>query len=42
MKRYGYIYDKICDKENIRLAMLRASKGKRYRNDVKRVLRDIP
>lgn len=41
MKRYGYIYEKICDKENIRVAILRASKGKRYRKDVKMVLSDI-
>jgi len=41
MKRYGYIYDKVCDKENIRLAILRASKGKRHRNDVKAILADM-
>lgn len=41
MKRYGHIYEKICDKDNIRYAILKASKGKRKRNDVQRVLSDI-
>ena len=42
MKRYGNIYEKIYDKENIRIAIQRASKGKRNRRDVRRVLNDIP
>lgn len=42
MKRYGNIYEKIYDKENIRIAIQKASKGKRNRRDVKRVLNDIP
>ena len=42
MKRQGYIYDKICSEENIRVAIMSASKGKRSRNDVKRVLLNIP
>jgi len=41
MKRYGYIYEKICNKENIRRAILRASKGKRYRKDVQKILADM-
>ena len=42
MKRYGHIYKKIYDKENIRSAILRASKGKRNRNDVRRILNNMP
>lgn len=41
MKRYGHIYERICDKNNIRVAILRASKGKRYRNDVQRILSNL-
>ena len=41
MKREGYIYEKICHKENIRVAIMSASKGKRGRDDVKRVLSNI-
>lgn len=42
MKRIGYIYEKIYDKENIRQAIMKASRGKRKRKDVKKVLNDIP
>jgi hypothetical protein len=38
MKRAGYLYDKIIDKENIRKAIEKSSKGKLKRNYVKRVL----
>ncbi|MGL5715057.1 MAG: RNA-directed DNA polymerase [Paraclostridium sp.] len=38
MKRQGFIYEKIISEENIRNAILRASKGKRQRSDVKRIL----
>ena len=41
MKREGFIYEKICHKENIRVAIMSASKGKRNRDDVKRVLSNI-
>lgn len=41
MKRFGYIYEKIYDKENIRVAILKASKGKRRRRDVRKVLANI-
>ena len=38
MKRVGYIYEKVYDKENIKLAIQKASKGKKKRRDVKWVL----
>lgn len=38
MKRVGYIYEKICDKENIRLAIWRASEHKREKRSIKKVL----
>ena len=42
MKSYGReIFDKIVDKENIRLAICNSSKGKRHRRDVKKVLENI-
>jgi hypothetical protein len=41
MKRCGYIYEKVCDKENIRKAILRASKGKRKRKDVQKTLNNL-
>lgn len=41
MKRVGYLYEKICDKDNIRAAIMNASKRKRGRRDVKKVLDNI-
>lgn len=41
MKRIGYIYPKICDKENIKNAILKASKNKRNRKSVKRCLENV-
>ena len=41
MKRIGYIYEKVYTKENIKLAIQNASKGKRNRNDVKYVLNNF-
>jgi len=41
MKRYGYLYEKIYEKENIRDAIFKSSKGKRQRGDVKFVLENI-
>ena len=38
MKRQGNIYTKICEPENIRLAILSAAKGKRKRVNVLRIL----
>lgn len=40
MKRYGYIYERICDKDNIRLAIQKAANRKRNRHDVRKVLSD--
>lgn len=40
MKRIGYIYDKICSVDNIKVAIVNSSKGKRNQNRVKRVLGD--
>jgi hypothetical protein len=41
LKRTGYIYEKIYDIENIKLAIKNASKGKRSRKDVRYVLNNI-
>ncbi len=41
MKRTGYIYDKVCDLDNIKEAILKASLGKRHRPFVKEVV-DAP
>lgn len=41
MKRVGFLYDKICDVDNIKLAIRNASKGKRKRGYVYRILINI-
>lgn len=41
LKRYGYIYEGICDIENIKHAITKASLGKRDHRKVKLVLNDI-
>lgn len=41
MKRIGYIYKDICSIENIKEAILKASKGKRSRNNVQKILENI-
>ena len=38
MKRVGNIYEKITKKENIRKAIINASKGKKDRNGVRKIL----
>lgn len=38
MKRKGYIFDKVCDFDNIMFAIDKASKGKRKRKNVKEIL----
>lgn len=38
MKRIGFLYDKICSEDNIRLAIKNSSKGKRNKGYVKRIL----
>lgn len=38
MKRYGYIYEKVYTRENIKNAIIRAAHGKQKRGDVRRVL----
>ena len=38
MKRYGYIYKDVCEIENIKLAINKASKGKKNRKGVKHIL----
>jgi len=40
MKRQGYIYERICDIDNIQEAIRRASKGKKHRKDVQKVLKN--
>jgi len=40
-KRVGFLYERMADKELIRVAILKGSKGKRRRHDVKRVLADV-
>ena len=39
-KRIGYLYDRLCDKGFIRLAIAEGSRGKKKRRDVKKVLAD--
>lgn len=41
MKTYKHLFEKIIDRENIRLAIINASKKKRNRGDVKEVLDNI-
>lgn len=41
MKRYGWLYEKAFTKDNIKLAIIRASKGKKKRKIVRKVLSDI-
>lgn len=41
MKSYNDLFDKIIDEENLKKAFLNASKGKRKRNDVKKVLKSL-
>ena len=41
LKRCGYLYEKICDLDNIKHAILKASLGKRDHTKVRRVLQDI-
>lgn len=41
MKRTGYIFERICDIENIKLAIQNASKGKTKRKSVKNILQNI-
>lgn len=40
-KRIGYLYEKLCDRELIRTAIIAGSCGKRKRRDVIRVLKDV-
>ena len=40
-KRVGHLYEKMCDKDMIRLAIKEGSRGKRKRRDVKYVLADV-
>ena len=37
MKRIGYLFEKLIDKDNLRLAIKNASKGKSKYNIVKRI-----
>ena len=37
-KRVGFLYEKMCDKDMIRLAIINSSKNKRHRHDVQRVI----
>lgn len=41
MKRQGHLYEQICDLENIKTAILKASLGKRHRPKVRRVLEHL-
>lgn len=41
MKRTGFLYEKVCDPENIKVAIRESSKGKRTQRRVKRVLDNI-
>lgn len=41
MKRVGYLYKEICDLENCKAAIITASRGKRNRKNVKRILENL-
>jgi hypothetical protein len=41
MKRLGYIYEKICSLDNIKIAIRESSKGKRNKKYVKKILNNI-
>ncbi len=41
MKRIGYLYEKICSLENIQLAIVNASKGKKKRETVRHVVDNL-
>lgn len=41
MKRYGFLYKKICSIENCKLAILEAAQSKKKRRRVKRILDDV-
>ncbi len=41
MKRKGNFYNDICNKDNIKKAIIEAAKGKKYRNNVARILENI-
>lgn len=41
MKRVGFLFEKVCTKENIRMAIKRSSKGKRKNRSVRRVLSNV-
>ena len=41
MKRYGFIYERICDIENIKAAIYNASKRKRKRPSVAKILKNV-
>lgn len=41
MKRIGNIYSKLCDKNNIKIAIIKASAGKKNRRNVTKVIENI-
>ena len=41
MKRKGNFYNDICNKDNIKKAIIEAAKGKKYRDNVARILENI-
>lgn len=41
MKRVGYIFERICDLENIKTAIMKSSLGKRGQKRVKEILENI-
>ena len=41
VKRIGYLYDKIIDIDNIKQAIINASKKKTNRKSVQRILKDV-
>lgn len=40
-KKVGFLYDKMCDRDLIRTAIMEGTKGKRGRKDIDRVLADV-
>ena len=41
MKRYGNLYDKICEMSNLELAFTKAAQGKHWQRKVKNVEKDL-
>lgn len=41
MKRYGYLFERICSLDNLRVAAYNAAQGKRRRDEVQKFLQTL-